>query len=165
MQSSTGAVREIWETSRAAFGEAIPNFSPADQLVVEEGRHRLKLTYVSPRTSPDPNDITRIELCFHFDSREMWISSLTVATRLRLGGVGSRLVKVAETIARATGVQNISVFPLARARSFWKKMGYAPHLRAARVLCKELNPSSRTRTDVTSMAPGQCATATELSDP
>ena len=48
MQSSTGAVREIWETSRTAFGEAIPNFSPADQLVVEEGTHRLKLTYVSP---------------------------------------------------------------------------------------------------------------------
>ncbi len=112
MQPSTETVREMWETARTIFDEAFPHFSPADQLVVEEGTHRLKLTYVSTRTSPDPQDITRVELCFHFDSREMWISWLTVSTRLRLSGVGSRLVKVAETIARATGVQSIRVFPL-----------------------------------------------------
>ena len=150
MERSAETVREMWEMARTIFGEAFPHFTPADQLVVEGGIHRLKLTYVSSRTSPDPQDITRVELCFHFNSREMWIGWLTVSTRLRLSGVGSQLVKVAETISRATGVQSIRVFPLVSANSFWKKMGYAPHLRAARVLCKELSASPPTRAAVAS---------------
>ena len=80
----------------------------------------------------------------------MWIGWLTVATRLQLSGVGSQLVKVAETIARTMEVQSICVFPLGPANSFWKKMGYAPHLRAARVLCKKLSASPPTRADVAS---------------
>lgn len=148
MQPSTRTVRVIWETARTIFGEVFPHFSPDDQIVVEERTRPLILTYVSSRMSPDARDLTRLELCFHLDRSEMWISWLAVATQLRLVGVGSQLVNVAETIAQAIGVQSICVFPLVSANTFWEKMGYFSHLGAARVLCKQLNVSTSTRTEL-----------------
>jgi N-acetylglutamate synthase-like GNAT family acetyltransferase len=100
--------------------------------------------------SPDPQDITQVNLSFDFDTCELWISWLSVSTQLRLSGVGSQLVNVAETIARVIGIQIICVFPLVSTNTFWEKMGYVPYRRATRVLCKQLNLSPSTRADVAS---------------
>ena len=77
MQPSTETVQEIWEIAHKIIGETFLHFSPADQLVVEERTHRLKLTYVSARMSPDPQDITQVNLSFDFDTCELWISLRT----------------------------------------------------------------------------------------
>ena len=139
MNLGSNKAHPIGETVPTAFGEAFSYYSQADPLVLEEGQFEIRIFYVSLRTSPDPSNVTRVTLHFRFDTNEMWIGSLSVATPFRLIGLGRQLVEAAETIARAIGIPSVKVYPFTSARSFWEKMGYCPHRCTARVLSKDVH--------------------------
>ena len=112
-------------------------FDHRDRLVVEGTFLEVRMFYVcSKRSSSDQS--TFIDCRFHFDSRQMWIGSLQVATCHRLRGVGRQLVRAAEVTANALGVQKVVILPRPSSVDFWLKLDYAPDPRSARVLWKNL---------------------------
>ena len=114
-------------------------FDEGDMLSVGQGPDDLRVAYVSSQASGGPSHCTCMQCQIHFDAGEMWIASLRVAAPFRLQGLGRQLVTASERIAREMGIQIIRVFPFLPSEPFWRKMGYEPDPRAARVLLKDLS--------------------------
>lgn len=139
MKISSRSTREVQEAIRQIFKVHFPFSDRDDLLVLGEGPSQYQITYVSKRASGNSQDLTRVELSFPSDSNEMWIRWLGIAASQRSLGLGLKLAQTAEKVAFEMGIRNILVFPLFSAFSFWKKIGYLPHPRMARVLCKDLS--------------------------
>ena len=54
-------------------------------------------------------------------------------------GIGRQMVRATERIASMLGIRAINLFPLFGSESFWRKMGYRPHHRTARVMSKTVS--------------------------
>jgi len=126
--------------------ETVCCFEMGDTVLVETGRHGVRVAYTSSRDSRDASDVTRLECRVDLQTSEMWIDDLRVVDSLRSNGIGRQLVAAAERIASALALQTVNVFPLMSAERFWRKMGYASHPRTARVVTKDVRkarPASR----------------------
>lgn len=130
----------IHAIARPIFCKMAPCFQETDIVAVNEGHRGVSISYSSPRTWHDSRDVTRLKCQIDFSARQMWIDDLQVARRLRSKGIGRKLVFTAEALALAFEVRTLNVFPLVRARRFWKKMGYTSHPTRARVVKKSLPP-------------------------
>ena len=109
-------------------------------MEVDELLRRVRLSYVSEKTSSGCDDFTGVQLIFDPDKNVMWIRDLRVASVSRSCGLGRQLVHAAERLARKVGVRTINLMPLTSARRFWQKMGYTQHPRVTRILTKRLCP-------------------------
>lgn len=118
--------------------EAVCCFDESDMVLVQTGRHGVRVAYISTRASREAGDVTRLGCRADSESSQMWVDDLRVADSLRSKGIGRQLVAAAERIALALGRQTVSVFPLVSAGDFWKKMGYTSHPKIARVATKDL---------------------------
>ena len=137
--SITGISADVIRTiARPIFCKMVPCFEETDIVAVNEGHRGVSISYSSPRAWHDSRDVTRLECQIDFSARQMWIDDLRVAERLQSNGIGRKLVVSAETLALAFELRTLNIFPLARARHFWKKMGYTPHPTRARVVKKSL---------------------------
>ena len=142
---NTVTVGEIRETVRAILQEQFPWFNQGDPLVVENVVRQLRIFYTCVRASRGCPDAAILECRVDFDLNRMWIGSIEVAPSHRLQGIGRHLAQAAEAMARAMGVQTINVYPLPSSLDFWRKTGYRPDCRTARVLCKDVVAASRDR--------------------
>jgi len=136
---SANTASDIDKALRNVLSRELPFFCSDDALTVGKTSHDVQLAYCSSRTSASPTDPTAMELRIQFDVRQMWIGDLRVSGPFRAAGLGRRLVRAAEQIARATGMAEVNVFPLASSPGFWSKMGYTPHRHTARVLTKSMD--------------------------
>lgn len=128
----------IHAIARPIFSKMVPCFEETDIVAVDDSYRGISITYASPRASRDARDVTRLKCQVDFSARQMWIDDLRVARRLRSNGLGRQLVLTAEALALAFELRTLNVFPLVRARRFWKKMGYTSHPTRARVVKKSL---------------------------
>jgi len=124
--------------ARSVLRERVCCFDKGDTVKAETGRHGVRVAYTSTRASHDARDVTRLECRVDFQSSQMWVDDLRVASSLRSNGIGRQLVAAAERIALTLGFQTVNVFPLVSAVCFWKKMGYTSHPKTARVVTKDL---------------------------
>jgi len=132
--TDAGTIRAV---VRSVLEETVCRGDAGDAVVVEPARPGLRVAY-APKSDPhDAAEVTRLECRVDLRGREMWIDDVRVAPSLRSKGIGRRLVAAAERIARALGLRTVCVFPLASAKRFWAKMGYAPHPKMARVVTKD----------------------------
>jgi GNAT superfamily N-acetyltransferase len=106
---------------------------------VDCGITAVEINYVASGVSALQGESTSMDLQCHNDCLEMWIRQLEVATPFRLQGLGTDLVSVAESIAAGLGMRKVHVLPLSHARQFWRKLGYVPEEKTARVLVKRLS--------------------------
>ena len=127
--------------ARSAFREKVSCFDEGDPVVVENGFQQTRILYICVRASGGTSESTFVECRIDFDSRQMWIGALEVSTSFRLQGLGRQLAEAAEEIARQIGIGMVNVFPLPSAQAFWRKMGFRPHPRMARVLSREFSSS------------------------
>jgi GNAT superfamily N-acetyltransferase len=111
----------------------------SDGLQVEREIVAVQINYVASGVSIPRGEVTTLNLRCHFDSLDMWIRELHVASPFRLRGLGTNLVTAAESIAATLGMRAVHVLPLSPAREFWCKLGYVPQGRTARVLVKTTN--------------------------
>jgi GNAT superfamily N-acetyltransferase len=132
------AVKLMSHIARVALREHFEPTRAGDHLYVAWGTAALQINYIASRVSTPPGDVTRLDLRCHLDCREMWIRQLHVAMPFRLRGLGTDLVRVAESIAAALGLRAVHTLPLTPARRFWSKLGYVPQERTARVLVKRV---------------------------
>ena len=124
--------------ARSVLRETVCCFDEGNTVTVETGRHGVRVAYTSTRASRDAGDVTRLECRVDFQSSQMWVDDLRVASSLRSNGIGRQLVAAAERIASTLGLQTVNVFPLVSAGHFWRKMGYTSHPKTARVVTKDL---------------------------
>ncbi len=132
VDSVTTIVRSVLRTTLSYFDED-------DRLLVDVGPDRIRIAYVSAQASAGSCDCTCMQCQIHVDVDEMWIADLRIAAPLRLLGLGRQLVTALEQIARETATRRIKVLPFPASVPFWRKMGYEPDLRTARVLSKDLS--------------------------
>ncbi len=138
---SVGTI-DLWAADfvvRPILRETLSCFDEGDTLFVGQGLDDVRVAYVSSQASAGPSDCTCIRCQIYADAGEMWIANLRVAAPFRLQGLGRQLVTASERIAREMGIQIIRVFPFLVSKPFWRKMGYEPDPRAARVLLKDLS--------------------------
>jgi len=134
------SVPRIKTAAKGSLRESVACYQEADRLDVDELLRTVQLSYVSGKASNSHEDFTGVQLTFHPDKNVMWIRDLRVASMSRSRGLGRQLVHAAEHLAREVGVRRINLMPLTPARTFWEKLGYAPHPRVTRVLTKRLRP-------------------------
>lgn len=107
-------------------------------LLVDRDATNIRWRFFYQRTTSTGSRVVQLDCRLHPNSRQMWIGEVWVPPLLRRRGWGRRLVKAAEAVARAMSSETVSVFPLVGAQAFWKRLGYRPHPRTARVLVKKV---------------------------
>jgi len=138
---SVGTI-DLWSADlvvRSILRGALSCFDEGDMLSVDQGPDDVRVAYVSLQASAGPSHCTCMQCQIYLDAGEMWIANLRVAAPFRLQGLGRQLVTASERIAREMGIRIIRVFPFLASEPFWRKMGYEPDPRAARVLLKDLS--------------------------
>lgn len=130
--------RTIFANATKVFRRTVSCSSDGDEVNVDSRRDGLCLVYTSVQASHGARDVTRLRCLLDFESGQMWVDDLRVASRLRSKGIGRQLVAAAETIAGDLGLRTLNAFPLIAARRFWTKMGYTSHPKTARVVKKDL---------------------------
>ncbi len=128
-------VAKVWSILRTT----VSCFDEDDRLLVDVGLDHIRVAYVSAQASGGPCDCTCMQCQIYLDAGEMWIARLRVAAPFRLQGLGRQLVTASERIAREMGIRIIKVSPFPASEPFWRKMGYEPDARTARVLLKDLS--------------------------
>ena len=122
----------------AVFQSGASPFVESDSLHVDSHRNHIRVTYTCHRLSPE-SEKTRIDMRCHFQTLEMWIGTLRVATEFRSRGVGTQLVEAAEAVGRRLGMKTVSILPFQSARPFGRKLGYRPHHSTAHAMSKSLH--------------------------
>ena len=123
----------VWSILR----KTVSCFDEDDRLLVDVGLDHIRVAYFSAQAPSESRDCTYMRCQIYLNAGEMWIASLRVAAPFRLQGLGRQLVTASERIAREMGIRIIKVSPFPASELFWRKMGYEPDPRAARVLLKE----------------------------
>ena len=136
--SITIETRTIPAIAASVLHRTVCCFEMGDTVLVETGRHGVRVAYTSSRASREAGDVTRLECRVDLQTSQMWVDDLRVVSSLRSNGIGRQLAAAAERIALALGFQTVNVFPLVSAVCFWKKMGYTSHPKTARVVTKNL---------------------------
>lgn len=136
LETHTANLELVSTIARKMIESGFSWFDPCDPLVVERTFSEVRVHYVCAKIS-SPGQRTFVDGRFHFDSCQMWIRSIQVAACHRLQGVGRQLVSVVEATANALGMEEIRILPTPSSVGFWRKMGYAPDIRSARVFWKE----------------------------
>ena len=113
-------------------------FDDADEISVDIDRKGVCVVYTSTPNARAANDVTQMKCRADFQSGQMWVDDLRVATHLRSNGFGRQFVAAAETLAANLGLRTLNAFPLVSARRFWTRMGYTPHPKKARIVKKDL---------------------------
>lgn len=145
------SVSNVRDVARKVFECQFSWFDRSDPLVVEVAFPQAHILYVCSAASGNGEN-TFIDSRFYFDSSQMWIGSMQVASSYRLRGFGRQLVRAAEATAGALGLEEVSVLPLPSSIAFWQKIGYVPDPRSARVLRKSCRSSGLAMTDSVSGA-------------
>jgi GNAT superfamily N-acetyltransferase len=112
-------------------------------LVVEPDLNNVRWRFVLSQAPVgdarfDAEEMARLDCRLHPDDHLMWIGDLSVSRHRRRRGWGRRLVRAAEGVARNMGCNKVVVFPLVDSLPFWRRLGYLPHPRKARVLLKRV---------------------------
>lgn len=123
---------------QTAFQGAISYFAESDSFHVNSHHSHIRVTYICDHMSGD-SEKTQIDMRCHFDSMEMWIGTLRVATDFRSRGVGTQMAQAAEAVGRRLSMKTVSVLPFQSARPFWRKLGYQPHISTAYAMSKSLS--------------------------
>jgi GNAT superfamily N-acetyltransferase len=138
VKSSEFSVGNIRQTVRRILCDDFSWCDDQDQLVVEQQIHQVRIFIRCDRAARGCLGKTLLDCSLDFDACEMWIGNLHVAAAYRRRGRGRALVRLAESIAGATMMRDINVFPLQGSLSFWSKMGYTPKPYISRVLVKDV---------------------------
>lgn len=132
------SVYVVHDVARQMFEGRFPWFDRSDPLIVEGALPEVRVFYVCRKTSNSEHR-SFVDCRFHFDSREVWIGSIQVATSHRRQGIGRQLVRVVEATADALGIEIIRIFPTPTAVGFWSKLGFRLAPRSARVMWKSIS--------------------------
>ena len=79
---------------------------------------------------------------FHLQAGHVWIGAIFVSEQHRHSGIGRQLVFAIEDIAERLEMSLIRVLPTQSSVDFWRKLGFLPDPRAARILNKLLRKDS-----------------------
>jgi len=150
------SVKDVHDLVRKIFECEFSWFNYCDPLIVEGVFSKVRVFYVSTKTS-SLDHRTFVDCRFHFDSRQMWIGSIQVATCHRHQGVGRQLVKAAEATANVLGMEEVRILPRPSSVDFWLKLDYAPAPRMTRVLCK--NPANAEENQASRKANSLCTSS------
>jgi GNAT superfamily N-acetyltransferase len=133
------------EVERVARKELERNNWRLDEgaLVVEPDVNNVRWRFVLDDARPGGDsfaaeELARLDCRLHPHDDLMWIGDLSVSQDLRRRGWGRRLVRAAEGVARNMGCNRVVVFPLVDSMPFWRRLGYLPHPKTARVLLKSI---------------------------
>ena len=74
-------------------------FDDGDEVSIDIVHRGLCVVYTSTQASSCARDVTRLRCLLDFESGQMWVGDLRVASRLRSKGIGRQLVAAAETLA------------------------------------------------------------------
>ncbi len=129
-------VSDVHDISRHALTRTFPWFDETDPIIVECVLEEVRLFYIC-RGRANSEERTFIDCRFHFDSRQLWIGSIQVASCYRSNGVGAQLVRATEAAARLLEMREIRLQPRPSAIGFWERLQYVADPRAVRVMWKD----------------------------
>ena len=138
MKSATTALPTVRRVLRDAFAQEVHLPGAGRHVIIDEVQGRLRAAYYLREAPPSAGEIARVHLRLDLERHEAWIGKVEIAAPYRSQGLGRRIVRAAEVAARRLGIRTINLYPLFGSEPFWRRVGYGPGHRTARVLSKTL---------------------------